>query len=89
MLDLPQLTPSHQLTETLHMSRCASVSMFTCALSDACLPNCNACLCTALSHRASDRMYRRVHGDKDTFALAFAMAGKAHEYNQMSVPPGG
>ncbi len=28
-------------------------------------------------------------GDKDTFSLAFAMAGKAHCYNQVAVPPCG
>ncbi len=30
-----------------------------------------------------------IHGDKDTFALAFALAGKAHEYAQVQLPPGG
>ncbi len=27
-------------------------------------------------------------GDKDTFPLAFALAGKAHLYSQVGVPPG-
>jgi hypothetical protein len=36
----------------------------------------------------ADTVYREVHGDKDTFPLAFAVAGKAHEYSQMPVPPG-
>ncbi len=36
-----------------------------------------------------DRLYHRLlHGDKDTFALAFAAAGKAHCYSQVAVPPG-
>ncbi|GLC37647.1 hypothetical protein PLESTM_000631900 [Pleodorina starrii] len=37
-----------------------------------------------------DRLYHRLlHGDKDTFALAFAAAGKAHCYSQVALPPGG
>ncbi|PNG99199.1 hypothetical protein TSOC_015027, partial [Tetrabaena socialis] len=37
-----------------------------------------------------DRLYHRLlHGDKDTFALAFAAAGKAHCYRQVELPPGG
>ena len=27
-------------------------------------------------------------GDKDTFGIAFAAAGKAHLYSQVAVPPG-
>jgi len=27
-------------------------------------------------------------GDKDTFGLAFAAAGKAHLFSQVAVPPG-
>ena len=27
-------------------------------------------------------------GDKDTFGVAFAAAGKAHLYSQVAVPPG-
>lgn len=33
--------------------------------------------------------YHVIHGDKDTFALAFALAGQADEYRQVSVVPGG
>lgn len=37
----------------------------------------------------SDRLYyRHLHGDKDTFPLAFAAAGKAHCYSQVHTPPG-
>ncbi|WIA36793.1 hypothetical protein OEZ86_008048 [Tetradesmus obliquus] len=37
-----------------------------------------------------DRLYyRHLHGDKDTFALGFALAGAADQYMQVSVPPGG
>ncbi|KXZ49784.1 hypothetical protein GPECTOR_19g235 [Gonium pectorale] len=36
-----------------------------------------------------DRLYHsHLHGDKDTFALAFAAAGKAHCYSQVDTPPG-
>ncbi len=28
-------------------------------------------------------------GDKDTFAIAFALAGKAHAYRQVNFPPAG
>jgi len=30
-----------------------------------------------------------MHGDKDSFALAFAAAGKADAYEQLVLPPGG
>lgn len=33
----------------------------------------------------SDSVYRAVWGDKDTYALAFAVAGKAHVFNQIQV----
>ena len=33
----------------------------------------------------SDTIYRTLWGDKDTYALAFAVAGKAHEFNQLQV----
>lgn len=36
----------------------------------------------------SDVMYKIIHGDKDTFALGFALANKAHEFTQNSIPPG-
>ncbi len=37
----------------------------------------------------ADRLYyRHLHGDKDTFPLAFAAAGKAHCYSQVHTPPG-
>lgn len=37
----------------------------------------------------ADKLYwKGLHGDKDTFALAFAMAGKAHCYGQVQVHPG-
>lgn len=29
-----------------------------------------------------------MHGDKDTFALAYPLAGKAEEFHQLRVPPG-
>ncbi len=37
----------------------------------------------------SDRIYKTMWGDKDTFPLAFGLAGKAHLYSQVGVPPGG
>lgn len=37
----------------------------------------------------SRTMYKILYGDKDTFMLAFAAAGKASEYAQMPLPPGG
>jgi hypothetical protein len=37
----------------------------------------------------SDVTYRLMHGDKDSFALGFAAAGKADEYEQLALPPGG
>jgi hypothetical protein len=33
----------------------------------------------------SNSLYRAVWGDKDTYALAFAVAGKAHAFNQLQV----
>lgn len=33
----------------------------------------------------SDVVYRAVWGDKDTYALAFGVAGKAHVFNQLQV----
>ncbi|KAL6765645.1 mannosyltransferase putative-domain-containing protein [Haematococcus lacustris] len=35
------------------------------------------------------QVYAHIHGDKDTFPLAFALAGKAAEFRQVSIPPGG
>lgn len=32
-----------------------------------------------------DSIYKAVWGDKDTYALAFAVAGKAHEFTQIQV----
>lgn len=32
-----------------------------------------------------DTVYRALWGDKDTYALAFAVAGKAHVFNQLQV----
>lgn len=32
-----------------------------------------------------DTVYRAVWGDKDTYALACAVAGKAHKFNQVQV----
>lgn len=32
-----------------------------------------------------DSVYRALWGDKDTYALAFAVAGKAHAFNQLQV----
>jgi hypothetical protein len=36
----------------------------------------------------SDLLYSAVWGDKDTYALAFAAAGKADAFAQVEVPPG-
>eukprot|EP00798_Chlamydomonas_sp_ICE-L_P031339 gene31339-6489_t len=36
----------------------------------------------------SDVMYRYLHGDKDTFPLAFATAGKASHFRLVPIPPG-
>ena len=36
----------------------------------------------------SSAVYEHLHGDKDTFGFAFAMAGKLEEYMQVPVPPG-
>ncbi|KAF6241948.1 mannosyltransferase putative-domain-containing protein [Scenedesmus sp. NREL 46B-D3] len=35
-----------------------------------------------------DTLYKAVWGDKDTYSMAFAVAGKAHLFNQLQVPPG-
>jgi len=32
-----------------------------------------------------DTVYRALWGDKDTYSLAFAVAGRAHEFNQLQV----
>lgn len=32
-----------------------------------------------------DTVYRALWGDKDTYSLAFAVAGKAHAFNQLQV----
>eukprot|EP00879_Flechtneria_rotunda_P001580 GHRR01001739.1.p1 GENE.GHRR01001739.1~~GHRR01001739.1.p1 ORF type:complete len:781 (+),score=205.53 GHRR01001739.1:562-2904(+) len=37
----------------------------------------------------SKSIYQVIYGDKDTFMLAFAAAGKATMYAQMPLPPGG
>jgi len=34
------------------------------------------------------QVYQHLHGDKDTFALAFALAYKAHKFRQLNTPPG-
>lgn len=33
-------------------------------------------------------MFKLMYGDKDTFPLAFAVAGKAYDFIQMPIPPG-
>uniref|UniRef100_A0A383VV11 Mannosyltransferase putative-domain-containing protein n=1 Tax=Tetradesmus obliquus TaxID=3088 RepID=A0A383VV11_TETOB len=35
-----------------------------------------------------DVLYKALWGDKDTYSMAFAVAGKAHLFNQLQVPPG-
>ena len=35
----------------------------------------------------SDFFYPRMHGDKDTYRLAFALANKASQYNQIKYGP--
>ncbi len=40
-----------------------------------------------LINRHPDANRGVLWGDKDTFSLAFALAGKAHCYNQVAVPP--
>ena len=35
----------------------------------------------------SDFFYPRMHGDKDTYRLAFALANKASQYNQLKLGP--
>eukprot|EP00879_Flechtneria_rotunda_P021305 GHRR01022451.1.p1 GENE.GHRR01022451.1~~GHRR01022451.1.p1 ORF type:complete len:150 (-),score=40.23 GHRR01022451.1:1138-1587(-) len=38
----------------------------------------------------ADKLYQKLlHGDKDTFALGFALAGAASSYRQVVMPPGG
>jgi hypothetical protein len=32
-----------------------------------------------------DTLYKAVWGDKDTYSMAFAVAGKAHVFNQLQV----
>ncbi len=39
-------------------------------------------------NRRPDANSGALWGDKDTFALAFALVGKAHCFNQVAVPPG-
>lgn len=34
------------------------------------------------------QVYSHLHGDKDTFSGAFALAFKAHEFRQIDTPPG-
>jgi hypothetical protein len=34
-------------------------------------------------------VYSMMYGDKDTYMLGFALAGKAHHYQQINMPPGG
>ncbi len=34
-----------------------------------------------------DDIYKAVWGDKDTWSLAFGVAGKAHAFNQLQVGP--
>eukprot|EP00878_Enallax_costatus_P040548 GHUV01046855.1.p3 GENE.GHUV01046855.1~~GHUV01046855.1.p3 ORF type:complete len:120 (-),score=34.15 GHUV01046855.1:107-466(-) len=34
-------------------------------------------------------IYDYMRGDKDTYAVAFGLAGKAHLYQHINVPPGG
>jgi hypothetical protein len=36
----------------------------------------------------SKDLYQHLHGDKDTFGMAFASAKKVEEYVQVAVPPG-
>jgi hypothetical protein len=33
-------------------------------------------------------MYEFMYGDKDTYGLGFALAGKAHMYTHVNMPPG-
>lgn len=41
-----------------------------------------------LNSFGKDGVYKFMWGDKDSFGVAFAMAGKAHMYQQVNVPPG-
>lgn len=36
---------------------------------------------------AQDKVWKLTAGDRETFRLAFALAGKAHEYMQLPLPP--
>ena len=42
-----------------------------------------------LLHSKPEHLQGYAWGDKDTFGLAFAVAGKAHMFTQVPVPPGG
>lgn len=33
-------------------------------------------------------LYEFMYGDKDTYGVGFALAGKAHMYQHMNMPPG-
>ncbi|CAL8463979.1 g3514 [Coccomyxa elongata] len=35
----------------------------------------------------ADTIYKLMYGDKDTFSLAFHLAGKAEQYHQVAIPP--
>eukprot|EP00775_Hariotina_reticulata_P006257 gene6257-6495_t len=42
-----------------------------------------------LNSFSDGHVYNYVYGDKDTYGVAFALAGKAHMYQHMNTPPGG
>jgi hypothetical protein len=41
-----------------------------------------------LNSFSDGHIYDFVYGDKDTYGVAFALAGKAHMYQHMNTPPG-
>eukprot|EP00882_Tetradesmus_deserticola_P030000 GHRQ01033651.1.p3 GENE.GHRQ01033651.1~~GHRQ01033651.1.p3 ORF type:complete len:218 (+),score=91.79 GHRQ01033651.1:1480-2133(+) len=42
-----------------------------------------------LNSFSDKHIYDFMYGDKDTYGVAFGMAGKAHMYQHINVPPGG
>jgi hypothetical protein len=41
-----------------------------------------------LNSFSDKHIYDFMYGDKDTFGVGFGLAGKAHMYQHMNVPPG-
>ena len=41
-----------------------------------------------LNSFSKGHLYEFMYGDKDTYGVAMAMAGKAHMYTHMNMPPG-